>query len=71
MTTMRHPIFTRSTATTNSRWESCPSRFSVGMPPGRVKSLVLEWGALHQEDLMADWDHCRNAQPLLPILPLE
>lgn len=48
-----------------------PLKILRGSAPGRVKSLVLEWGALHQDDLMADWERCRNAQPLLPILPLE
>ncbi len=42
-----------------------------GNAPGRVRSMVLEWAALHQEELLADWRRCRNAEPPLAIEPLE
>jgi len=32
---------------------------------------VLEWAALHREDLQADWDRARNRQGLAPIDPLD
>lgn len=42
-----------------------------GEAPRRVQSLVLEWAALHQPELMADWNNCRNAKQPLPIAPLD
>lgn len=42
-----------------------------GRVPNRVKSMVLEWAALHQEELMEDWMRCRQAQVPLAIAPLE
>ncbi len=39
--------------------------------PKRVKSMVLEWTALHQEELLKDWELCKNMQPPFPIEPLE
>ncbi len=42
-----------------------------GDAPQRVKSMALEWAALHQQELMDDWERCRHAQRPLPIAPLE
>ena len=42
-----------------------------GMLPSRAMGLVLEWAALHQEELLADWDLARSHQTLLKIAPLE
>jgi hypothetical protein len=42
-----------------------------GHAPQRVRSMVLEWAALHQQELLADWQRCRNAEAPLPIAPLE
>lgn len=42
-----------------------------GEIPGRARALVLEWLALHREELLADWDRARAGQPLVPIPPLE
>ena len=39
--------------------------------PGRARSLVLEWLALHREDLVANWERARAGAPLVPIPPLE
>jgi hypothetical protein len=33
--------------------------------------MVLEWAALHQQELLADWQRCRNAEAPLSIAPLE
>jgi hypothetical protein len=42
-----------------------------GTAPARVRSMVLEWAALHQEELLRNWDLCaQNALPLR-IEPLE
>jgi hypothetical protein len=48
-----------------------PIRILQGKAPSRVASLVLEWAALHQEELMEDWNRCRESKPLIPISPLE
>lgn len=42
-----------------------------GEAPGRVRSMVLEWTALHQDELMANWDRCRENQQPSRIPPLE
>ena len=39
--------------------------------PKRVKSMVLEWTALQQEELLRDWELCKNMLPPFAIEPLE
>ena len=41
-----------------------------GSLPIRAFGLVLEWAALHRDELRADWDRAREGVPLLPISPL-
>jgi hypothetical protein len=48
-----------------------PIRIISGHAPARVRSMVLEWAALHQDDLIADWAHCQRGEAPLPIEPLE
>ena len=36
----------------------------------RVLGLVMEWAALHQGELMEDWNLARAQAPLKPIEPL-
>jgi len=48
-----------------------PIKIINGDAPKRVKSLVLEWTALHQEELLTDWELCKNMLSPLPIEPLE
>jgi hypothetical protein len=48
-----------------------PIKIINGDAPKRVKSMVLEWTALHQEELLKDWELCKNMQSPLPIEPLE
>ena len=33
--------------------------------------MVVEWAALHQEELLADWEKAINHQPLDKIEPLK
>ena len=33
--------------------------------------LVLEWVALHREELVENWERARNQEPLKRIPPLE
>lgn len=42
-----------------------------GQAPARVRSMVLEWAAQHQAELLADWERCRQNQRPLPINPLQ
>ncbi len=48
-----------------------PIKIIKGDAPKRVKSMVLEWTALHQEELLRDWELCKNMQPPFAIEPLE
>jgi hypothetical protein len=41
-----------------------------GLPP-RVTGLVLEWAALHRDELMQDWELAMAKRALKPIAPLE
>lgn len=42
-----------------------------GFLPPRVLGLVMEWAAIHKEELLKDWDLARESKPLIPIKPLE
>lgn len=43
----------------------------AGLLPRRTLSLVLEWAALHRDELRVDWNLCREQQHPKPIDPLE
>ena len=47
--------------------------FSIyrGELPKRAIALVIEWAALHREELNEDWRKARELEPLNPIAPLE
>jgi hypothetical protein len=45
------------------------SVFAGRLPP-RVLGLVLEWAALHQEELLTDWGRAQRHNPLVRIDPL-
>ena len=42
-----------------------------GEIPRRALALVLEWAALHRDELRRDWQLARSGRPLDPIAPLE
>ncbi|HMC57907.1 MAG TPA: DUF4160 domain-containing protein [Candidatus Solibacter sp.] len=42
-----------------------------GTLPNRAASVVFESTALHQRELMQNWDRLHNAQPAERIKPLE
>jgi hypothetical protein len=42
-----------------------------GELPRRALALVLEWAALHRQELRADWELVRSGTPLQPIAPLD
>ena len=48
-----------------------PIKIIKGDAPKRVKSMVLEWSALHQEELMKDWELCKAMQSPVAIDALE
>jgi len=39
--------------------------------PRRAVSMIIEWTALHQHELLENWDRLRNNQPVRKIEPLE
>ena len=41
-----------------------------GTLPPRVLGLVVEWAALHQQELMENWERSKNRVELLKIEPL-
>jgi hypothetical protein len=44
--------------------------FAGHLPP-RAMGLVIEWAALHQQELFTDWERAQAQQELLRIAPLE
>lgn len=48
-----------------------PIKLLEGKAPNRVKSMVLEWAALHQTELIENWERCRKPEQPLLIEPLE
>ncbi len=46
------------------------SLFAGRLSP-RVIGLVMEWAALHQDELLADWERARAKQELHKIAPLQ
>jgi hypothetical protein len=48
-----------------------PIAIFQGQAPSRVRSMVLEWAALHQQELLENWNRCRRAEPPTPVEPLE
>lgn len=46
------------------------SAFSGSLPP-RAMGLVVEWAALHRQELLTDWERAQAQQELLRIPPLE
>ena len=47
-----------------------PLRIIQGDAPGRVRAMVLEWAAQHEEELLEAWRRLSAAQQPLPIAPL-
>ncbi len=39
--------------------------------PRRALALVVEWAALHREELRQDWQLARSGRPVQRIAPLE
>jgi Domain of unknown function (DUF4160) len=45
--------------------------FLRGDLPPRARGLVAEWAALHQNELMAQWERAQSLRPLGRIAPLD
>lgn len=41
-----------------------------GKLPNRVRALVVEWAASHQDELQENWQRARDGLPLHKIAPL-
>ena len=48
-----------------------PISFLRGDAPNRVRSMVTEWAAIHQEELLENWGNLRDGKPPFKIDPLE
>ena len=48
-----------------------PLRIIQGDAPRRVREMVLEWAAQHQEELLQAWSRLSAARHPLPIAPLQ
>ncbi len=48
-----------------------PIGYIHGHLPGRAFSMVVEWAALHQRELMDNWQRLRNNQPAQKVSPLQ
>ena len=42
----------------------------AGSLPRRALALVAEWAALHEDELLANWERARRDEPLQEIDPL-
>ena len=43
----------------------------AGKPKRRALSLVQDWAELHQQELLENWELCRQGKPPKQIAPLE
>jgi len=48
-----------------------PSQVLRGWLPRRAQSLVIEWAAIHQQELRQNWRRARAKEPVVSIEPLE
>ena len=48
-----------------------PLKIIQGDAPRRVREMVLEWAAQHQQELLAAWNRLQFGQPPLRIAPLQ
>jgi hypothetical protein len=62
----------------HAKYGDCEGRVEIvtlklldGSLPRRVLSLVLEWAHAHRDELLADWDLCRQGKPPKMITPLD
>lgn len=46
-------------------------KLAEGSLPPRAQALVLEWAKAHQNELLEDWELCRQHRSPKQIMPLE
>ena len=51
--------------------EISPIRIAKGRAPGGIRSMVLEWAALRQQELMDNWNRLQRGEGPVPIPPLD
>ena len=61
-----HAIYGEQEITEEIETGSIDGRF-----PKRALAATLEWLELHREELLQNWQFARDAEPLMPIEPLE
>lgn len=64
------PHFHAFYAGASGRFEIESLRTLDGDLPPRVRGLVVEWAALHRDELRDDWERARRHEPLRRIEPL-
>jgi hypothetical protein len=37
----------------------------------RALGLVMEWAAIHKDELLSDWELAKDKKPLFPVEPLK
>lgn len=42
-----------------------------GFLPPKAMGLVMEWAAIHKDELLTDWEAAKEKRPLFPIEPLK
>jgi hypothetical protein len=65
MMTTPHHIFTHLMVSIS------PISIIKGKVPNRVKSMVIEWAALHQQELMDNWQQCQSGKSPKKLEPLD
>ncbi len=65
------PHFHAIYAGNEARFGIQPIVLLAGTLPKRACSMVLEWAALHQQELMQNWQRLRSDQAAEQIQPLE
>lgn len=48
-----------------------PILILAGSAPKRVRSMIVEWSALHQQELLSNWELCKAMRQPNAIEPLE
>ena len=48
-----------------------PLKIIDGEAPRRVREMVLEWAAKHQQELLSAWQRCQFGQEPIRIAPLQ
>ena len=67
LTAQFHAIY-ENTELVVSIW---PLKIVQGDAPRRVREMVLEWAAAHQQELLSAWNRCRFGQQPMRIEPLQ